>query len=93
VRDHLLQVLEEVPAGRRLNPAREYLQTYLLRLLHEVGAFEDLAFVGGTALRLLHRLPRFSEDLDFSVLPGRELPEPEGLFRRVKVGLEWAAIE
>jgi hypothetical protein len=30
-----------------------------------------MAFVGGTALRILHDLPRFSEDLDFSMLvPG-----------------------
>lgn len=26
----------------------------------------QLAFVGGTALRILYKLPRFSEDLDFS---------------------------
>ena len=30
--------------------------------------FEHAAFYGGTALRLFHRLPRLSEDLDFSLL-------------------------
>jgi len=50
-----------------LNLLREYLQAFVLRSLHESEAFNSLAFVGGTALRFLHNLPRFSEDLDFSV--------------------------
>jgi predicted nucleotidyltransferase component of viral defense system len=29
------------------------------------GFFEVAAFQGGTSLRILHQLPRFSEDLDF----------------------------
>jgi predicted nucleotidyltransferase component of viral defense system len=51
------------------NRLREYLQCLLLRSLHEREAFASVAFVGGTALRLLHDLPRFSEDLDFSLVP------------------------
>lgn len=54
--------------GQRLNLLREYLQALVLRSLHESEAFRPLAFVGGTALRFLHNLPRFSEDLDFSVV-------------------------
>lgn len=54
--------------GLALNLLREYLQTFVLRSLHEAEAFRPLAFVGGTALRFLHGLPRFSEDLDFSVV-------------------------
>ena len=50
----------------KLNLLREYLQAFVLRLLHEKEAFTSLAFVGGTALRFLENLPRFSEDLDFS---------------------------
>ena len=38
----------------------------MLRSLHESEAFFCLSFVGGTALRFLYDLPRFSEDLDFS---------------------------
>ncbi len=53
--------------ARRLNVLREYLQALLLRSLHESEGFKCLAFVGGTALRFLHNLPRFSEDLDFSL--------------------------
>ncbi len=52
--------------GQALNRLREYLQSFVLRSFHESEAFRPLAFVGGTALRFLHGLPRFSEDLDFS---------------------------
>ena len=52
--------------GRRLNSLREYLQAFVMRSLHESEASRTIAFVGGTALRFLENLPRFSEDLDFS---------------------------
>ena len=48
------------------NAMREYLQAYVLRIMHDKNAFQSMAFVGGTALRFLYGLPRFSEDLDFS---------------------------
>jgi len=53
------------------NLLREYIQALILGSLHESRAFESLSFVGGTALRFLYALPRFSEDLDFSL----ETPE------------------
>lgn len=53
--------------GERLNRLREYLQAFILRSLHESEAFQRLSFVGGTALRFMYGLPRFSEDLDFSL--------------------------
>lgn len=46
---------------------REYLQARTLERLQENGAFVNWAFVGGTALRFLYAMPRFSEDLDFSL--------------------------
>ncbi|HCM28189.1 MAG: hypothetical protein A2Z99_12760 [Treponema sp. GWB1_62_6] len=45
---------------------REYLQARILEILQRSGAFQNWAFLGGTALRFLYQLPRFSEDLDFS---------------------------
>lgn len=51
----------------KLNAMREYLQAYVLRALHDEGFFRSAAFVGGTALRFLYGLPRFSEDLAFSL--------------------------
>jgi len=56
--------------AQALNRLREYLQAFVLRSFHESESFRPLAFVGGTALRFLHGLPRFSEDLDFSLVSG-----------------------
>ncbi|VGO15236.1 hypothetical protein PDESU_03818 [Pontiella desulfatans] len=53
--------------AEKLNVLREYLQAFALRSLHESEAFLSLSFVGGTALRFAFNLPRFSEDLDFSL--------------------------
>jgi predicted nucleotidyltransferase component of viral defense system len=54
--------------GRAAHRLREYLQAFVLRSFHECEAFRSLAFIGGTALRFLHGLPRFSEDLDSSLV-------------------------
>jgi len=52
---------------------REYLQARILESLQDTGTFLRWAFVGGTALRFLFSIPRFSEDLDFSLItPGEE---------------------
>lgn len=48
-----------------LNVRREYAQHILLSALYQQQQATDLFFKGGTALRLLYRSPRFSEDLDF----------------------------
>jgi predicted nucleotidyltransferase component of viral defense system len=46
---------------------REYLQALILQSLQRSGAMTMLAFHGGTALRFLYDLPRYSEDLDFAL--------------------------
>ena len=71
MKDYLLEQLDGVgggPRGRRI--VREYLQARLLEALQAGGAFASWAFVGGTALRFLYALPRFSEDIDFSLAEG-----------------------
>lgn len=47
---------------------REYLQSMILEKWYRNDASKQYAFVGGTSLRLLYSLDRFSEDLDFDVL-------------------------
>lgn len=47
---------------------REILQEIALLGLWRSKFFDKAAFYGGTALRILHGLDRFSEDLDFSLL-------------------------
>jgi predicted nucleotidyltransferase component of viral defense system len=46
--------------------------------MQEIGLFKDFAFHGGTSLRILHRIDRFSEDLDLSLInPNNDYPFPE----------------
>lgn len=54
-----------MPAGKIRGAVREYLQVVVLKALYGQARAEGLVFLGGTALRLAHDLPRFSEDLDF----------------------------
>jgi len=67
MKDYLKQQIETI---QDMNFARclvrEYLQARTLECLQDNGAFVNWTFVGGTALRFLYSLPRFSEDLDFS---------------------------
>lgn len=64
---------EEADDFRRRNRTREYLQARILLALQDHGAFINWAFVGGTALRFLFGIPRYSEDLDFSLIaPGED---------------------
>ena len=64
---YLEQVLASAPNELlRLNLIREYLQARILGVLQESGAMLPLAFQGGTALRFLYAIPRYSEDLDFA---------------------------
>lgn len=47
---------------------KEITQELILNSLYNAGFFKKAAFQGGTALRILHGLMRFSEDLDFALL-------------------------
>ncbi len=51
----------------RRNILKEYLQENILYIIYRLGLFDKLTFEGGTALRFLFDLKRFSEDLDFSL--------------------------
>jgi hypothetical protein len=51
-----------------VNALKEVFQEIALLGLYHGGFFEKAAFYGGTALRILYGLPRFSEDLDFTLL-------------------------
>lgn len=52
----------------KINRIREFLQILALKILSDRGCFKNIAFVGGTALRIIHDLRRFSNDLDFSLV-------------------------
>ena len=55
-----------------LRALREVMQEIALLGLWRSKFFENAAFYGGTALRVLYGLDRFSEDLDFSLLEKRK---------------------
>ena len=69
--DLLRQRLQTYAAGNAVQEEqalKEILQELALYALWRGGFFEIAAFQGGTSLRILHDLPRFSEDLDFILL-------------------------
>ncbi len=67
MRDHIREIVAQRQGPlQKVCAAREYLQARMLQALQETGMFRHWAFVGGTALRFLYAIPRFSEDLDFS---------------------------
>jgi predicted nucleotidyltransferase component of viral defense system len=73
MKDFLRDIVRQAPTpdvGRSL--AREYLQARILGALQHAGAMIPLAFHGGTALRFLYAIPRYSEDLDFALEGNRE---------------------
>lgn len=77
------QIIEQArdsgaPAEKRRGILREYLQIKFLAKLYSRPAAGKLSFIGGTSLRILHGIDRFSEDLDFDNL---------GLSRRDLSGL------
>ncbi|HML72050.1 nucleotidyl transferase AbiEii/AbiGii toxin family protein [Macellibacteroides fermentans] len=52
----------------RRNAIYEVMQQITLAGLYRGGFFNKAAFYGGTCLRIFHKLERFSEDMDFSLL-------------------------
>lgn len=72
----IVRMLERYDLSTRdgsIHALREILQEAALLGLWRAKFFEHAAFYGGTALRILHGLDRFSEDLDFTLIQS----EPE----------------
>ncbi len=68
----MLQRYQRRSVDEHVNALREIWQQIALCGLWRAKFFERAAFYGGTALRVLYGLDRFSEDMDFSLLA----PEP-----------------
>lgn len=71
-----------------LNALKEVFQEITLLGLYRGGFFEKAAFYGGTALRILYGLNRFSEDLDFTLLEKNPNFAIEKYFLHVKEEFE-----
>ena len=64
----MLEKYDLTTADKTYEALREILQEIVLLGLSRAGFFDHALFYGGTALRILHGLDRFSEDLDFSLI-------------------------
>lgn len=67
-----------------MNAEQEVCQKIALAGLHRGGFFDHAAFYGGTCLRLFHGLPRFSEDMDFSLIEKRDDIHLENYFDAIR---------
>lgn len=63
-----LEEYEPKTEGQLLAGLREIMQEVALVGLYRFGFFKEAAFYEGTCLRIFYDLPRFSENLDFSLL-------------------------
>lgn len=74
------------------NVVREYCQHLFLSFLYQESGSERLLFKGGTALRIVFKSPRFSEDLDFT---GYHITcrEVENLFTNTLANVEKTGIK
>lgn len=70
------------------NELREYLQHLILRKMFELNLNRDFVFHGGTALRILYDLARFSEDLDFHIRSEANPFDFENMMVRIKKDLD-----
>lgn len=67
---------------------REYLQYKILEIIYESKYHQNLIFMGGTCLRILHDNQRFSEDIDFDNA-GLSQEEFSGVRDTIKKELEF----
>ena len=89
MRDYLRQIVSERSGSLQKTCAvHEYLQARMLQTLQEASAFRHWAFVGGTALRFLFSIPRFSDDLDFSQVRAALPLDFRDVVIRIKAGFE-----
>lgn len=61
-----------LPANKLRGILREYLQILVLKEISRSGEGKNLYFLGGTYLRFVHNIKRFSEDLDFNAYKLKE---------------------
>lgn len=68
MRDYIKSIVnKKLSADDNLNRIREYIQAYFLYIIYRKKYYQDMVFTGGTALRFIYQIRRFSEDIDFSL--------------------------
>jgi len=76
-----------IPPNKNRALIREYLQSKIIFYLYQKKGAQNLSFIGGTSLRILRGLDRFSEDLDFDNF-GLKFKQIKDVFEEVKNNLE-----
>ncbi|HPH17018.1 MAG TPA: nucleotidyl transferase AbiEii/AbiGii toxin family protein, partial [Bacteroidales bacterium] len=70
--DQMMSRYEIKSSDDKNNALHEVMQQITLAGLYRAGFFHKAAFYGGTCLRIFHGLPRFSEDMDFTLLQAQD---------------------
>lgn len=87
MKDFLRELVERGDRVHGRNLAREYLQSRVLREFQLAGAMTSLAFHGGTCLRFVYGLPRYSEDIDFALEGSRSEYDLDAYLRATRAQL------
>lgn len=82
--DEMVAAYNPQDAEQRLNAQLQAMQQIVLAGLQKGGFFEHAAFYGGTCLRIFHNLPRFSEDMDFSLTEKNSNIHLENYFQAIQ---------
>jgi len=68
MRDYIEKVINKnYSAYENRNLLIEYLQKFILFIIYRKKIFREIVFTGGTCIRLIYGMNRFSEDLDYSL--------------------------
>ena len=65
--DFKTKLEEHQSPEKKYSVLREELQLIILSIISSRGYFKNISFLGGTALRIIYQIQRYSEDLDFSL--------------------------
>lgn len=76
----------------KVNHLREILQIACLKAIYDNGHFSNITFTGGTALRILYDLRRFSEDIDMFLTRKRNY-DLKAISTDIKKGFELNGVE
>jgi predicted nucleotidyltransferase component of viral defense system len=89
MKEQIRQIIDETANKLHAKSrVREYCQARILQFLQENGLFRSWIFHGGTALRFLYRLPRYSEDLDFALKSSKTVENFSEIITKVTKAFE-----
>ncbi|MCR5013768.1 MAG: nucleotidyl transferase AbiEii/AbiGii toxin family protein [Bacteroidales bacterium] len=91
--ENMLKAYKDQQGLTSPNAEHEVMQQIALAGLHRGGFFNHAAFYGGTCLRIFHDLPRFSEDMDFSLIEKRDDIHLEDYFNAIKDEFQMTGLE